>query len=213
MEIERLGEELKIRLNREERHVENAKDEIKRIIRQKENISESQADTLVTSLIENDLLDLNPDDTDTTRALFIKSGIHEKEAVSYKLHNISFNFKKAALSFGIDAFDAGLGIESIATSRNPQLYLLLLLLKVIAGIRVELTVFDAELAAFLWKERVHRRLYVEETYDAFVHYLAQQNQRPVEAEEYQKALDRLEQLHVIEMEDGAIRLREKMIVK
>lgn len=35
--------------------------------------------------------------------------------------NISFNFKKAALSFGIDAFEAGLGIESIATSRNPQL--------------------------------------------------------------------------------------------
>lgn len=157
--------------------MEKTKDEMKHILMQEANISEGSADILVRNLIENNFLDLHPDDTDTTRALFVKSGVHETEAVSYKLHNISFNFKKASLSFGIDAFEAGLGIESIMESRNPQLYLLLLLLKVIAGIRVELEPSDAELAAFLWRERAHRRLHIDETYDAFARYLAQERQK------------------------------------
>lgn len=83
--------------------------------------------------------------------------------------------QEANISEGSDAFEAGLGIESIMESRNPQLYLLLL--KVIAGIRVELEPSDAELAAFLWKERARRRLRIDETYGAFARYLEQERQK------------------------------------
>ena len=170
-----------------------------------------EAERLMAFLIEQECIKFEPNQLDTDRAVFLSRINGDMSAVSYKLSNIEFNFRKAALSTGIDAIDTYLDADAFLKGDNPILHLFLLCLKVLFNMKVELGEFDAELINFLWEARLHRRLNVDDEYEAFSRHMIQHGKNPLSSIEYHRALDRLEKLRVIKLGDGMISLRERVI--
>ena len=170
-----------------------------------------EAERLVTFMTEQEYIKFEPNQMDTDRAVFLSRINSEISAVSYKLSNIEFNFRKAALFTGIGAIETYLDADSLLKGDTPVLHLLLMCLKVLSNVRVELGEFDAELIDFLWKARLQRHLNVDDEYEAFRHHMVQHGQNPLSSTEYHHALDRLEKLRVIKLGDGTISLRERVV--
>lgn len=170
-----------------------------------------EAEGLMTFLTEREYIKLEPNQSDTDRAVFLSRINSGMSAASYKLRNIEFNFRKAALSAGMDAIDICLAADAFLKGDNPVLYLFLLCLKVLSDMKAELGEFDAELIGFLWEARLHRRLNADGEYEAFSRHMIEHGKDPLSSIEYHHALDRLEKLRVIKLEDGMISLRERVI--
>lgn len=170
------------------------------------------AERLLVFLTEQEYIKLEPNQQDTDRTVFLSRFNNSLSAVSYKLSNIEFNFKKAALSAGIDAIETYLNIDALLKGNNPILHLLLTCLKVISNVKTELDELDAELIDFLWEARLHRRLNVDDEYEAFSRRMVQHGKTPLTSIDYNQALERLEKLRVIKLEDGMIFLREHVVM-
>lgn len=175
------------------------------------DIAYEEAKQLVAFMTEQEYIKFEPNQLNTDRAVFLSSINSEMSAVSYKLSNIEFNFRKAALSTGISAVETYLDGDSLLKGDTPVMHLLLMCLRVLSNMRVELGKFDAELIDFLWKARLQRHLNVDDEYEAFHHHMVKQGQNPLSSIEYHHALDRLEKLHVIRLGDGMISLRERVV--
>lgn len=170
-----------------------------------------EAGRLVEFLTEQEYIKFDPNQPDTDRAVFLSRINGSMSAVSYKLSNIEFNFRKAALSTGIGGLETYLDTDALLKGDNTVLHILLLCLKVLSNMKVELGEFDAELIDFLWKARLHRRLNVDDEYEVFSRHMVQHGQNPLSSIEYHRALDRLEELRIIKLGDGMISLRERVV--
>lgn len=136
------------------------------------------------------------------------------KGTSYHLRNIVFNFRKAALESGIKAIDTYFVSDSLMNGRDMCLYALLLLLKIVDALKVKLDIVDAELIGYLWQERSQRKLFnAEKEYDIFNQYRRECDKRALTYMEFNEALNRLADLKAIEIEDGAILLRERVLIR
>lgn len=190
----------------------NERDEIQSMLTNVSGLTSEQADELLTFLIEQKYLELEANQSDTARAVFMKLGNGGRQAVSYKPRNILFNFKKTALSIGTDAVDVCLGLDSLLAGGNAVLYLLLLCLKTLTSMRTELSPSDGELLAFLWNARRYRRLQADDEYEVFRQDMTGQGKNPPSRLEYHHSLDRLAELSTLRLEEGMIQLREKVVI-
>lgn len=177
------------------------------------DLTYEEADGLLTLLTEREYLKFEADQPDASRTVFLSHGVSDIKAASYKPHNVVFNFKKAALSAGIGAIEAYLGADALANGGSAVLYVFLLCLKALSGMKTELSPADAELVEFLWRERLHRRLNADDEYEAFGRYLDGRGKQPPTNMEYHQSLDRLAELNTLRLEEGAILLREKVIIR
>lgn len=174
---------------------------------------EAGAQSILAALTEQKALILTANLPDTDRTVFIKEDFHHAEAASYKPQNIIFHFRNASLASGTEAIEFYLSTTSDLNGREQLLFILLSLLKLLAGLKVELAENDARLLGFLWKERLHRRLEAENEYKAFGKYMEFCGKTMITEPEYHASLNRLAALDVIRLEDGLILLREKIVMR
>ena len=191
----------------------NIRDELCTSLTSAADLTDESADGLLTLLTEREYLRFEADQPDASRTVFLSHGISDTKAASYKPHNIVFNFKKAALSAGIGAIEAYMGADALANGGSAALYILLLCLKTLSGMKTELSPSDAELIEFLWRERLHRRLNADDAYEAFGRYLGERDKQPPTNMEYHQSLDRLAELNTLRLEEGMILLREKVVIR
>lgn len=190
----------------------NERDKIYSMLTDGIGLTREQANELLALLIEREFLELETNQSNTMRTVFMKSGGIGGQAVSYKPRNILFNLKKAALSIGTDAVDACLGVDALLTGENTVLYLLLLCLKTLSSIRTELNPTDGELLAFLWNARRYRRLQADDEYEAFRQNMSERGKNPPTNLEFHQSPDRLTELDALRLEEGMIQLREKVVI-
>lgn len=192
----------------------NERNELRRVLMSAADLTREKADGLLTLLAEGEYLELEPDELDTFRVVLLSHGVGGAQAASYKPHNLVFNLKKAALSAGIGAIETHLGADALAGGgENAVLYIILLCLKALSGMKTELSPPDAELIEFLWRGRLHRRLNADDEYEAFRRYMDGRGRRPPTNLEYHQSLDQLAELDTLKLEEGMILLREKVVVK
>lgn len=172
-----------------------------------------ETDQLLAFLTEQEYLMLASDQSCGNRLVFLNRANNDPKAASYKLHNLVFHFKKAALSDVGGVIEAYLGADALINGRKAVLYILLLCLKITFNMKVEISPFDAELIAFLWDERLHRRLNVEDECEAFKLYMDKCGKTAPSDFDYHQSLDRLASMNVLEVTDGMIFLREKVVVR
>lgn len=172
-----------------------------------------ETDQLLTFLTEQEYLMMASDQSCGNRLVFLDRANSEAKAASYKLHNLVFHFKKAAFSDVGDMIDAYLGTDALINGGKAVLYIFLLCLKIISNMKVEISPFDAELIAFLWNERLHKRLNVEDECEAFKLYMDKGGKTAPSNFDYHQSLDRLALMNVLEVTDGMIFLREKVVVR
>lgn len=173
------------------------------------DLSHEDSENLLTLLTEHEYIQLGAGPMDTDRAVFL--GQNGNAAASFKLSNIEFNFRKAALSFEINAIEIYLNVDALLDGKNALLYFFLLCLKMLSSIKAEICAFDAELIGFLWEARSKRHLCVDDEYETFCLHMAHRGQEPPSKSEYHLALDRLDKLRVIKLKDGMVFLRERVV--
>lgn len=192
----------------------NRRDELHSMLTDAAGLTDKEADGLLTLLTEGEYLKFGSYQFDPAlRVVCVGCIFSGVQAVSYKPSNIVFNFKKAALSIGINAVDVGAGVDALVNGGNVILYVLLLCLKTLASMRAELSPSDAELIEFLWRERSQRRLNADDEYEPFKRHMEGQGKNPPTELEYHQSLDRLAELNTLRLEDGMILLREKVVIR
>jgi len=200
-------------LGKERAQMSNGKDDLRSLMIDTLNLTCGEANELLTLLTDQKYVEFEADQTDTFRLVFSSHGSSDIKAASYKPYNVVFNFKKAALSAEIGAIEVYLGADAMSNGRSAVLYIFLLCLKMLSCMKAELSPVDAELIEFLWRERLHRRLNADAEFEAFQRYMEERGKQPPTNLEYHQSLDRLAELNTLRLEEGAILIREKVVIK
>lgn len=172
-----------------------------------------KADQLLTFLAEQEYLMLASNQSCGNRFVFLDQAKSDTKAVSYKPQNLVFHFKKAALSDVGSVIETYLGADALLNGKKAVLYIFLICLKTFSNMKVVISSLDAELIAFLWDERLHKRLNVDDEFEAFKYYMDKCGKAVPSDFDYHQSLDRLVSMNVLEITDGMIILREKVVVR